>query len=176
LHPHNLQSLRSNIFSDYIEAVGASDHGCQTLQDPVLPIHRQDLPLELVVETLNLNATLCILDIRKHHYRKFINVKHRVQVQALLGLRDTSVNEKLLLGELVNNSQMIVRENCYAQSIQLQVVLYFKSGVISTDEFHPDSFSIYLLNMVNISFQKIFFNYSKKLLLISLRRLELLNS
>jgi len=123
-----------------------------------------------------LDAALCILDIRKHYYRESVNVKHGVQIQALLGLRDTSVNEQLLLGELVNNSQMIVREDCYAQGIQLQVVLYFKSGVISTDEFYPDSFSVFSLNMINISFQKIFFNYRKKLLLISFRRLELLNS
>jgi hypothetical protein len=142
----------------------------------VLSIQWQGLPLELVGEAIDLDATPSILDIRKHHHREFINVKHGVQVQALLWFRDTSVNEKLLLCELVDNSQMIVREDCNTQGIQLQIVLNFKSGVISTDEFYPDSFPLLLLNMIDISFQKIFFNNRKKLLLIGFRRLELLNS
>ena len=64
----------------------------------MLPIHGQGLPLELVGEAVDLDAARCILDIRKHHHRESVNVKHGVQVQALLGLRDASVNEELLLG------------------------------------------------------------------------------
>ena len=90
--------MRPNIFSDDIEAVGARDHRRQTLQDPVLPIQWPGLPLELVGEAVDLDAAHCILDIRKHHYRESVNVKHGVQVQAPLGLRDASVNEELLLG------------------------------------------------------------------------------
>ena len=69
----------------------------------MLALHAQDLTLKLIGKTFDLDAALCILDIRKHHYRERVNVKHGVQIQALLGLRDASVDEELLLGELVNN-------------------------------------------------------------------------
>ena len=88
----------------------------------MLAMHGQDLTLEPVGETVDLDAALCILDIREHHYRESVKVKHGVQIQALLGLRDTSVDEQLLLGELVNNRKMMTRKNCYAQGIHLLVV------------------------------------------------------
>jgi hypothetical protein len=112
--------LSSNIFSDKIEAVGACDHGCQTLQDPVLAMHGQGLPLVLIGEALDLDAAaLCVLDIRKHHYRESVKVKHGVQIQALLGFRDHPVNEVLLLSELVDNRHQSRCEDRYSDFIQL---------------------------------------------------------
>ena len=91
----------------------------------MLPMHGQSLPLVLIGKAVDLDAALCVLDIRKHHYRESVKVKHGVQIQALLGFRYTSVNEQLLLGELVDNRELVVREHCYLQGIQLLVVKNF---------------------------------------------------
>jgi hypothetical protein len=48
-----------------------------------------------------------------------------VQIQALLGFRNHPVNKQLLLGELVDNRELVVREHCYLQGIQLLVVKNF---------------------------------------------------
>ena len=89
-------------------------------------MHGQGLPLVLIGEALDLDAAaLCVLDIRKHHYRESVKVKHGVQIQALLGFRNHPVNKQLLLGELVDNRELVVREHCYLQGIQLLVVKNF---------------------------------------------------
>jgi len=111
----------------------------------VLPIQWQGLPLVLVGEAVDLDAALCNLDIRKHHDRESVNVEHGVQVQALLGLRDASVYEELLVGELVNNRELEVCEHCNLQGIQLLIVKNVVGCDVSSEKDSPNTLAWTLL-------------------------------
>ena len=109
------------------------------------PFNGQSLPQELVGEAVDLDAAHCTLDIRKHHYRESVYVEHGVEVQALLGLRDASVNEELLVGELVNNRELVVCEHCNFHGIQLLVVKNVEGCDVSSEKDSPNTLAWTLL-------------------------------